>query len=98
MEPSIWRTIVQFIKDSYLVRVKESFLGICMGFSISNNLLFSGELANLVTAGWWICKGLGSLTLAFITSMLTSYGAFLVKKWTEAPEEKKNKSRRKKAA
>lgn len=99
MEPTLWARFIGFVKESYLYRLKETFAGIFMGFGISKHLLFAGQLANLV-GGWWLIKAIGSLILAFVTSLLTSYAGVLVKRWTD-PEKKsqrKEKRKNKKAA
>lgn len=83
MENSIWTRLTRFIRESYTLRIKESFSGICMGFVISNNILFSGSFATLVTQWWWLLKAIGSVILAFVTSLATSYAALLIKQHGE---------------
>jgi len=78
MEPNLWNRLIGFVKDSYTKRIRQAFSGVVMGFLAANGLLFSGPMADLVTAGWWIAKGVGSVILAFTTSLATSYGAYLV--------------------
>lgn len=96
MEPTIWAKLVGFVKESYLYRIKETFVGVIMGFDISRHLLFSGWIATLVSTWWWLIKAVGSLLLAFVTSMLTSYGSVLVKRWTD-PEKKSKKDDQRKS-
>jgi hypothetical protein len=83
MEPSIWTRFAQFVKDSYTERLKTSGAGVFMGFIGANQLLFSGMLAPLVGVGWWVLKGVGTVILAFSTSMAASAGEHYFKKWTQ---------------
>lgn len=99
MESTIWSRFAHFVKESYTHRFKQSFSGVVMGFFSANNLLFAGQMANLVTPFWWIVKGIGSVMLAFFMSMATSYGAYLIEIHKEKREEKKSqRKKRNKAA
>lgn len=100
MEPSIWRTFARFVKDSYTKRIKIASSGIFMGLITSNNLLFAGQLANLVGVGWWVLKGIGAVVLAFSTSMATSYGSYLIESLKEkkSPGQKNISKRKNKVA
>ena len=67
-----------------------------MGFYGSQHIFFSGELARLVGAGWWVLKGVGTVTLAFFSSMATAYGAHLIDQYknksnVKQPTQKKRK-------
>lgn len=64
-----------------------------MGFIASQHILFAGWMANLVTPIWWIIKGVGTVVLAFCTSLATSYGAYLIEVHKE--NQKKNPTRKK---
>ena len=95
MEPDIWTRFVHFVRDSYHERIKQTASGLFMGFIAANNLLFSGELANLVGIFWWIIKGLSTVILAFFTSLATSYAAYLIEKnKNDGKKSQKKKTKR----
>jgi hypothetical protein len=97
MEPSPWTRFIAFIKDSYTARIKHAFSGVLMGFIAGQHLLFAGALADLVTAGWWIFKGISTVVLAFFTSLATSYAAYLIDKHKNKNNESRKRPRKKAA-
>jgi len=92
MEPNLWTRFVEFVKESYTSRLKHAFSGICMGFIGAQHLLYSGVLANLVTNGWWIFKGICTVILAFCTSLATAYASKLVEIHMDKNREKPQKT------
>lgn len=101
MESSVWNRLVKFIRDSYTTRFKQASSGVIMGFIASQHLLFAGFMADLVTVGWWVFKGICTVILAFFTSLATSYAAYLIDQYKlkkDATRKKRKGSRSDKAA
>lgn len=97
MEPTnLWTQFTHFVKDSYTERIRQTSSGVLMGFIGAQHILFSGLLANLVSPLWWLIKGIGTIVLAFFTSLATSYAAYLIERHKES--KKKDPIRRKKRA
>lgn len=92
MEQSIWSVFCRFVKESYTKRLRIVASGLFMGLISSNNIFFAGFMASLVGPLWWVIKGIGSVVLAFSTSLATAYAAYLV----ETHKNKKNEKRQKK--
>ncbi len=70
-----------------------------MGFIGAKSLLFSGVLAHLVGPLWWAAKGIGTVVLAFCTSLATAYGAYLIEVHKENQKKRpENRKRKNKAA
>lgn len=66
-----------------------------MGLISANNLLFAGQMANMVGPAWWVIKGVGTVVLAFFTSMATSYGSYLIDRFKEKKSLSQNGPSRK---
>lgn len=100
MEPSYWGRLAHFIKESYTQRIRQAGSGILMGFVGAQHLLFSGVMADLVGPVWWIIKGVGTIMLAFFTSLATSYAAYLIDVYKENQKKRPvgQKKRKDKAA
>lgn len=64
-----------------------------MGFIGSQHLFFGGWLANMVSAGWIIFKGLGTIVLAFSTSMATGYAALIIKRMDKKDKDSEGEKR-----
>jgi len=69
-----------------------------MGFIGAKSLLFSGIMANLVGPLWWIAKGIGTVMLAFCTSVATAYGAYLIEIHKENQKKSPESKRKDRAA
>lgn len=95
MEPTIWGAFTRFVKESYTKRIKVAGSGIFMGLITSNNLLFAGELANMVGPFWWVVKGIGTVVLAFSTSLATSYASMLIEQYKEKKSQNRIDKKRK---
>lgn len=103
MEQSIWREFTDFVRESYQERFIATFGGILIGFHHAGGMLFIGSnfhVARWIIATLVIIKG---FAIAAITSLVTSYMAYLfnkhIKKYLDGKNnQKKRKSQGRKAA
>lgn len=99
MEPDIWEKFIRFVKESYTQRFSHCFSGIICGFIGARSLLYSGAAAELVGLAWWIVKGIGTVALAFSTSLATGYAGLLLERLKEKKSpDKANTLKRKNRA
>jgi hypothetical protein len=98
MEPNLWTQFIRFVKDSYTKRIKQAFSGSIMGLISAQHIFFAGPLADLVSGGWWVIKGIGTVILAFSTSMATCYGAYLIDCHKEKQKKRSDGKNKRKTA
>src|ERR1700748_1682984 len=90
---TIWERIRSFIRESYQKRFAASFGGCLLGFIHSRYWGFVGfplHVAHWVVDAWVIVKG---FIIAFITSLITSAGAYLFQKHIKGYLDRKTKKK-----
>ena len=88
----IWKSFILFVKRSLQEKFKNFFPGLCIGLIAGKSLLFAGLPTELVTAGAYVVKYVGTCFLAFGSGLCTSYAAVLIDRWTKNKSLKSNEN------